>query len=74
MFLFWLIKGMFYKKNFFFIIYKNEWEYWFNLLSKDRDMVLNKAKYYYKNNKERLKKQAKDEYRNLSEEDKNNIR
>ena len=37
-------------------------------------MVLNKAKYYYENNKEKLKKQAKDEYRNLSEEDKNNIR
>ena len=27
-----------------------------------------RAKYYYENDKERLKKQAKDKYRNLSEE------
>ena len=35
---------------------------------KKRDVVLNKAKYYYKNNKERLTEQARDKYRNLSEE------
>ena len=34
-------------------------------------MVLSKAKDYYKNNKERLRKQAIDKYRNLSEEEKN---
>ena len=34
-------------------------------------MALNKAKEYYKNNSERLKKQARGKYRNLSEEDKN---
>ena len=33
--------------------------------------MLNKAKDYYKNNKERLRKQAKNKYRNLSEEEKN---
>ena len=35
---------------------------------------INKAKDYYKNNNERLKKHAKDKYRNLSEEDKNKKR
>ena len=34
-------------------------------------MVLNKSKDCYKNNKERLRGQARDKYRNLSEEEKN---
>ena len=34
-------------------------------------MILNRAKEYYKNDKERLRKKARDKYRNLSEEDKN---
>ena len=59
------------KNKYFFIIYKNEWEHWFNLLSKkSRDLILNKAKDFYKNNKERLRKQARDKYRSLSAEDK----
>ena len=33
-------------------------------------MILNRAKYYYENNNERLRKQARDKYRNLSEEEK----
>ena len=33
--------------------------------------MLNKAKDYYKNNKERLREQARYKYRNLSEEEKN---
>ena len=37
-------------------------------------MILNKAKDYYKNNKERLREQARDKYRNLSEEEKNKKR
>ena len=37
----------------------------------NRDVTLNKAKECYKNNNERLKKQARDKYRNLPEEDKN---
>ena len=51
---------------FFFVIYKNEWmqfhwvqlrwKYWFNLLSKKKDVVLSKAKDYYKNNKDRVRK------------------
>ena len=32
--------------------------------------MLNKAKNYYKNNKDRLREQARDKYRNLSEEEK----
>ena len=32
--------------------------------------MLSKAKDYYKNNKDRLRKQARDKYRNLSEEEK----
>ena len=40
----------------------------FGLLSKNRGMILNRAKDYYENNKERLRVQAKDKYRNLSEE------
>ena len=38
---------------------------------RNRDIALNKAKEYYKNNNERLKKQARDKYRSLAEEDKN---
>ena len=33
-------------------------------------MVLSKAKDSYKNNKDRLREQARDKYRNLSEEEK----
>ena len=34
------------------------------------DVILNRAKDYYENNKERLRVQARDKYRNLSEEEK----
>ena len=37
---------------------------------KKRNVILNKTKDYYKNNKERLKEQARDKYRSLSEEEK----
>ena len=37
---------------------------------RNRDVITNRAKYYYENNKERLREQAKDKYRNLSEEEK----
>ena len=37
---------------------------------KNRDVILNRAKYYYENDKERLREQARDKYRNLSEEEK----
>ena len=37
---------------------------------KNRDMKLNKIKDYYENDKERLRGQARDKCRNLSEEEK----
>ena len=37
-------------------------------------MILNRAKDYYENDKKRLREQAKDKYRILSEEDKNKKR
>ena len=38
------------------------------------DVILNRAKDYYENNKERLKVQARNKYRNLSDEEKNKKR
>ena len=35
---------------------------------KNRDVILNRAKDYYENDKERLREQVGDKYRNLSEE------
>ena len=37
-------------------------------------MILNRAKDYYENEKERLREQARDKYTNLSEEEKNKKR
>ena len=37
---------------------------------RNRDVILNRAKDYYENDKERLKEQARGKYRNLSEEKK----
>ena len=37
-------------------------------------MILNRAKDYYENDKERLREQAREKYRNLSEEGKNKKR
>ena len=38
---------------------------------RNRETILNIAKYYFKNNKEVLRDKAKNKYRDLSEEDKN---
>ena len=54
-----------------FLLYiKNEW---FDLSyhQKNREVILNRAKDYYENDKERLKKHARQKYRHLSEEEKN---
>ena len=37
----------------------------------NRDVILNTAKDYYDNDQERLREEARDKYRNLSEEEKN---
>ena len=36
---------------------------------RQRDVILNRAKDYYEKDQERLRGQARDKYRNLSEED-----
>ena len=41
---------------------------------RNRDVILNRAKDYYENDKERLRVQARDKYRNLTEEEKNKKR
>ena len=38
---------------------------------RNRDVILNRSKYYYENDKERLTEQAGGKYRNVSEEEKN---
>ena len=38
---------------------------------RNRETVLNRAKYYYENNTEVLREKAKNKYRELSEEEKN---
>ena len=38
---------------------------------KNQEVILNKGKYYYENDKKRLREQARDKYRNLSEQEKN---
>ena len=38
---------------------------------RNRDVIVNRAKDYYENDKERLREQASDKYRILSEEGKN---
>ena len=43
----------------------------YDLLSKNKELILNRAKGYYENDKEKLRKQERDKYRNLSEEEKN---
>ena len=43
-------------------------------IKKNGDVILNRGKDYYENDKERLRKQARDKYKNLSEEEKNEKR
>ena len=37
---------------------------------RNQDVILNRVKDYYENDKERLREQARDKYRNLPEEEK----
>ena len=62
---------VFYK---FFLLYIKMSEVTDLTYQKNRNVILNKAKDYYKNNNERLKEQARDKYRSLSEEEKNKKR
>ena len=41
---------------------------------RNRDVILNRARDHYRNDKERLREQASSKYRNLSKEEKNKKR
>ena len=56
--LFYLIKGVFYK-NFLLYIKMSESTY-LTYYQRNRDVILNKAKDYYENDKERLRLQTRD--------------
>ena len=72
LFLTWLTKGVFYN---FFLLYIKMNEYIdLTYYQKNWDVILNRAKDYYENDKERLREQARDKYRNLSKEEKNRKR
>ena len=60
---------MFYKKNLLYI--KLSDSAYLTYYQKNWGVILNRAKDYYENDKERLREQARDKYRNLSEEEKN---
>ena len=65
----WLIRGVFY--NFFLLYLKMSASADLIYYQRNRKVILNKAKDYYDNDKKRLREQARDKYRNLSEEEKN---
>ena len=44
------------------------------IIKQKQNVILKRAKDYYENDKERLREQARDTYRNLSEEEKNKKR
>ena len=58
-----VLSGFYYIKN------ERVQLYWINLLSKKQRCDTIRAKGYYENNKEKVREQARDKYRNLSEED-----
>ena len=62
-------KRVFYK--IFFIYMKISESTYLTYYQRKRDVIVNRANNYYKNNKNRLKEQARGKYRNLSEQEKN---
>ena len=44
------------------------------IIKKNKEVILNRAKKYYEDHKKRLRDQARDKYRNLSEGEKNKKR
>ena len=54
----WLMKGVFYK---FFLLYiKMSESAYLTYYQRNRDVILNRAKDYHENDKERLREQAKE--------------
>ena len=64
-------KRVFYK--IFFIYMKMSESTYLTYYQRKRDVIVNRANNYYKNNKNRLKEHARGKYRNLSEQEKNRI-
>ena len=50
----------------FFDIYKINESIEETYYQKNKEVILNRAKYYYENDEERLREEARDKYRNLS--------
>ena len=68
-----MIKKVFYK--FFIFLFFSLYKKWIiQHIIETEKKILNRAKDYYENDKERLREQARDKYRNLSEGDKNKKR
>ena len=68
-----MIKVVFYNYLFIYLfiyllVYERDADITYH--QRNKDVMLNKAKDYYKNDKERLREQARNKYRNLSEEEK----
>ena len=59
MVLIWLIKGVFYKK--FLLYIKMSKSAYSTCYQRNRDVILNRAKDYYENDKERIREQARQE-------------
>ena len=68
----WLIKRVFYK--IISLYTKLSESVYLTYYQRNRDVILNRAKDYYENDKERLSEQAMDKYRDLSEEEINKKR
>ena len=68
----WLIKRVFYK--IISLYTKLSESAYLTYYQTNRDVILNRAKDYYENDKERLSEQAMDKYRDLSEEEINKKR
>ena len=54
----------------FFDIYKINESIEETYYQKNKEVILNRAKYYYENDKERLREEERDKYRNLSKKKK----
>ena len=65
---------MFFYYKFFLLYVKMSENTNLTYYQRNRDVILNKAKDYQENDKERLRERARDKYRNLSEEEKNKKR
>ena len=67
----WLIKGVFYIYIYIFLLYiKMSESADLTYYQRNWQVILNRAKDYYENDKKGLREQARGKYRNLSEEEK----